>query len=177
MPIVRSFLDIRDSCRIGSQIKSDKFYLDSHQKTVGEYAKLPTRTDLINRLLDSMEGPTKYLEIGVRNPDHNFDHIRADQKLSVDPGFEFAENIADFKMTSDVFFNHLFAGKVLSPDYQFDVVFIDGLHLAEQVDRDISNSLKILKQKGFLVLHDCNPPTEWHARETFECSKTPAGGY
>ncbi len=63
-----------------------------------------------------------------------------------------------------------------NPDILFDVIFIDGLHLAEQVDRDISNSLKVLKEDGFIVLHDCNPPTEWHAREMYAFYHTPAQG-
>jgi len=65
----------------------------------------------------------------------------------------------------------------LTNDVRFDVIFIDGLHLAEQVDRDIKNSLEYLKEDGFLVLHDCNPPTEWHAREDYYYEDTPAGGY
>ena len=60
---------------------------------------------------------------------------------------------------------------------KFDVIFIDGLHLAEQVDRDIINALKYIKDDGFIVLHDCNPPTEWHARENYNYGFTPAGGY
>jgi len=48
------------------------------------------------------------------------------------------------------------------------------LHLATQVDRDIQNAVKYIKDDGFIVLHDCNPPTEWHARESFDFIYTPA---
>lgn len=65
-------------------------------------------------------------------------------------------------------------GEILSMNVQFDVIFIDGLHLADQVDRDIINSLNYIKDDGFIVLHDCNPPTEWHAREDFNFHSTPA---
>lgn len=42
----------------------------------------------------------------------------------------------------------------------FDIVFIDGLHHADQVERDIINSMACLNPGGIIVLHDCNPPTE-----------------
>jgi predicted O-methyltransferase YrrM len=56
--------------------------------------------------------------------------------------------------TSDDFFASL-------PDRQsFDLIFIDGLHTAEQVERDIVNSLRHLSRDGMICLHDINPPTE-----------------
>jgi len=80
-------------------------------------------------------------------------------------------------MTSDLFFEELRQGLILDKDVKFDVIFIDGLHLADQVDKDIINALDFIKDDGFIVLHDCNPPTEWHARETFNYHFSPAGGY
>ena len=59
----------------------------------------------------------------------NFNKIKATKKYSVDPGIEFKENPVDFKMTSDVFLK-LSTNQVLSNDIEFDVIFIDGLHLA-----------------------------------------------
>jgi hypothetical protein len=50
---------------------------------------------------------------------------------------------------------------------KFDLVFIDGLHFSEQVDRDIENSLQHLNPGGTIVLHDCNPTTE--AIGTYPC--------
>ena len=80
-------------------------------------------------------------------------------------------------MTSDEFFRQLQAGEILSRYMQFDVIFIDGLHLAEQVDRDVANALQFVKEDGFIVLHDCNPPTEWHAREDYYFPLSPAKLY
>lgn len=117
------------------------------------------------------------MEIGVRNPSDNFNHINATKKCSVDPGVEYEQNPADFKMTSDDFFRKLSNSELLNNNIKFDVIFIDGLHLAEQVDKDISNSLKYIKNDGFIVLHDCNPPTEWHAREYYRYWHTPAQAY
>ena len=140
-----------------------------------EESKSPTRTDIINYFIAYLNRETIYLEIGVRNPQDNFDHILANTKYAVDPGVEFESNPVDFKLTSDDFFSQLHKGQILSPDIKFDVIFIDGLHLAEQVDRDIAHSLEYIKEDGFIVLHDCNPPTEWHARQDFEYEWTPAG--
>ena len=152
-------------------------YKDSQKKTRLELLKQPKRTEVINFLLSTRDAKTCYLEIGVRNPKDNFDHIIADEKYSVDPGLEFEENPVDFKVTSDEFFELLSEKKILYPEIRFDVIFIDGLHLAEQVDRDILNALKFVKDDGFIVLHDCNPPTEWHAREDYYYTSTPAMSY
>jgi hypothetical protein len=146
-------------------------------KTKLEIEKSPKRHEIINFLLSQFNNATTYLEIGVRNPDHNFNKIDANKKYSVDPGVEFKSNPVDFQLTSDAFFEQLEAQKILTSDTLFDVIFIDGLHLAEQVDRDISNALKFIKSDGFVVLHDCNPPTEWHAREDYYFNMTPAKGY
>lgn len=141
-----------------------------------EYKKQSSRTEIINFILNKFDRETCYLEIGVRNPNHNYAHIKSNKKYSVDPGKEFKTNPVDFKITSDEFFAQLRAGKVLSPDIKFDVVFIDGLHLAEQVDRDIINALDFIKEDGFVVLHDCSPASEWHAREDHNFLETPAFG-
>ena len=125
-----------------------------------EYLKKPSRTEIINYLLSQASGETAYLEIGVRNPDDNFSQIIANKKYSVDPGIEFKENPVGYKITSDEFFELLSDNRILSSAIKFDLILIDGLHLAEQVDRDITNSMKYIKDDGFIVLHDCNPPTE-----------------
>ena len=150
---------------------------DGIRKSKIEIAKNPKRFEIINFLLKQFKGDTTYLEIGVRNPNHNFNKINANFKYSVDPGVEFKSNPVDFQLTSDAFFAALDANKILTPDTLFDVIFIDGLHLAAQVDLDISNAFKFLKPKGFVVLHDCNPPTEWHAREDYYFNMTPAKGH
>lgn len=55
-------------------------------------------------------------------------------------------------MTSDNFFN------IIDISQKYDIIFIDGLHHAEQVDKDIENSLQHLNDNGIIVVHDCNPP-------------------
>ena len=169
-----SFKTLKKYYKTGKKLLNDPIYLEGQKKSKIEFEKKVKRSEIINFLLNKINRETNYLEIGVRNPEDNYSKIKSTNKYSVDPGIEFDKNPVDFKMTSDDFFSYLDQDKVLSKDIRFDVVFIDGLHLAEQVDRDIINSLRYLKEDGFIVLHDCNPPTEWHSRENYYYRMTPA---
>lgn len=170
------FKDIIKKYRIGNSIFKDKFFIDAKSISEVEKNKKPTRTDIINFII-GLTAAENYLEIGVRNPDNNFNKIKSLFKYSVDPGVEYASNPVDFKMTSDTFFSQLNNNTLdkINRDIKFDLIFIDGLHIANQVERDIKNSLKYIKENGFIVLHDCNPPTEFHQRESYDFQKSPAG--
>ncbi len=159
----------------GGRFLNDPFHKSAKALNLLESQKKPLRSDVINFLLGQLTSTDiQYLEIGVRNPDDNFNKIKTSNKYGVDPGVEFPDNPVQFQMTSDDFFNGIRAGKIFEPSFRFDVIFIDGLHLADQVERDIHNALEYLKPTGFIVLHDCNPPTEWHARETYPYQISPA---
>lgn len=135
-----------------------------------ETAKSPKRTEVIN-FCASQRNFENYLEIGVRNPADNFDKIQVPNKTSVDPGIEFVANPVTHKMTSDAFYELWSKNKMA----HYDLIFIDGLHLAEQVARDISNAIDMTTENGVIVLHDCNPPHQIFAREDFTLDG-PAGG-
>lgn len=160
----------------GRSYFKDRFYKDGVKRDNAEHQKTPSRTEIINFLISKLNREISYLEIGVRNPADNFNKINATRKYSVDPGVEFKQNPVDFQLTSDAFFEKLYANEILSSDIKFDIIFIDGLHLADQVDRDIINSMNFIKEDGFIILHDCNPPTEWHARTEHNYINTPARG-
>ncbi|WP_107039460.1 class I SAM-dependent methyltransferase [Brumimicrobium mesophilum] len=166
---------IKDYYNWGGRFLTDPFHIKVADLNKKEADKTPLRSDIINFLLQKLNRDTTYLEIGVRNPAINYDKIISTTKYSVDPGLEFKENPVDFKLTSDEFFSQLRTNKVLSKDLKFDVIFIDGLHLADQVNRDIENALEFIKEDGFIILHDCNPPSEWHAREEHGYRISPAG--
>jgi hypothetical protein len=116
------------------------------------------RDVLINKLIRKYNFKT-YLEIGIDNG-NNFNRINCLYKDSVDPA-EKNYNHANpkYKVTSDVFFK-----SVANEYFKYDIIFIDGLHHYEQVNRDIENSLKHLNEGGFIVLHDCNPKKEIHQK-------------
>jgi hypothetical protein len=127
---------------------------------------VPKRTEIINDLIQSRKYK-RYLEIGVRNPADNFHHINCASKYSVDPGVEFSENPVDFKQTSDDFFSK---NKEFISGNAFDIIFIDGLHRADQCWRDICNSEEVLAPGGCIIVHDVLPPSEDFARESFSRS-------
>ncbi len=118
------------------------------------------RTDVLNHLADTYR-LGRYLEIGVQNPAQNFDKIRCAYKVSVDPD---PGAKASFCMTSDEFFKDGFPRLFVNSSWEtkFDLIFIDGLHQADQVRKDFSNACKELSPHGFIVLHDCNPMEQQH---------------
>jgi len=109
-----------------------------------------SRTSIINYLIEQNNFKS-YLEIGIRYPWQNFDLIKCDIKVGVDP---VVAHDKVFALKSDEFF------KVNKS--QFDLIFIDGDHLEEQVMRDADNSLKALSKNGTIVIHDCYPKQEDH---------------
>lgn len=127
----------------------------------------PRRFELINAIIESRHYET-YLEIGVRDPKDCFDQVRVKSKLSVDPGVECETNLASFKCTSDEFFEGCRRGQWSNAPARWDIIFIDGLHRAEQVWRDIQNALGFISDGGVIILHDCWPPAEGFAREKYE---------
>lgn len=124
------------------------------------------RTEIINNLI-SKNNFKSYLEIGLDNPENNYIHISCETKHSVDPffekdhkngcdlgieNFEKAFKYLTYRMTSDEFFSQC--------DRNYDIIFIDGLHIQEQCGRDIINSLKHLNPGGYIIVHDCIPESE-----------------
>lgn len=109
------------------------------------------RHELINYLIQK-NNYKSYLEIGVEDPSINYDRIKIDNKVCVDPAFKKFPLGFSFSGTSDEFF--------MQNEYKFDIIFIDGLHEAAQAYKDIENSLKALAADGIIVMHDCLPRRE-----------------
>ena len=109
------------------------------------------RYDLINYLIEKNKF-LNYLEIGVFHGE-NIRLVKAAHKDGVDPGHErIVSPEVTYPMTSDDFFE-----LIKGHDIKYDVIFIDGLHHKEQVDKDIENALNHLVPNGYILLHDCNP--------------------
>jgi len=105
------------------------------------------RYDIISTMKSKFK-LSKYLEIGCYERS-TFDLVSPGMTIAycVDPAFG-----GTHAVTSDEFF--------ASNEETFDLIFIDGLHSAAQVMRDIQNSLRWLSYDGFIILHDCNPQRE-----------------
>jgi hypothetical protein len=111
------------------------------------------RIDIINTLIQKYNFRT-YLEIGVQLG-YSFEGINCEYKVGVDPEKHYDK--LTHQMTSDQFFEQ--------NTQKFDIVFIDGLHLHEQVQIDFEHALQCLNPNGIIVLHDCNPTEElWQRR-------------
>ena len=100
------------------------------------------RFDIINHLIE-IYGFKNYLEIGVYRGE-NIRKIIAEHKDGVDPGTE-GEMVPEvnYNMTSDDFFEFIKD----HDEIKYDIIFIDGLHHSDQVDKDIENSLKYFQVK------------------------------
>jgi hypothetical protein len=102
------------------------------------------RYDIINYLI-SKNNYKSFLEIGTQNK-NNYKLININEKSCVDPDLN---SNADYIMTSDEYFKNNFQ--------KYDIIFIDGLHHADYVYRDIINSLNILNKNGSIIVHDVIP--------------------
>ena len=105
------------------------------------------RWNLIQLIIDKYNFKD-YLEIGC-DKNQSFSKIIVNNKVGVDP-----ISGGTIRSTSDDFFKNF--------NNNYDVIFIDGLHYYEQVIKDIKNSLKILNNDGFILVHDCLPRTLAH---------------
>ena len=124
-------------------LKNERF----NKKFNYDWNKTLTRFDIINQIIKTKKFKS-YLEIGCQS-DVNFSKIIIKNKIGVDP-----QSGGTHRMTSDDFFKQ--------NKNKFDLIFIDGLHIYEQVLKDIENSLKILNENGVILIHDCLPAKIWH---------------
>lgn len=93
-----------------------------------------------------------YLEIGIYTGEciHNIrDIVKKCVAVDVSDNMSDKEKIEFNLMSSDEFFDQ-------NSDL-FDIIFIDGDHNYEQVEKDFENSLKILNTFGIIILHDTDP--------------------
>lgn len=134
-----------------------------------------TRTDIINAFIKKYNYRW-YCEIGVEKGE-NFQAINCPIKLGIDPN---PISAATLHIPSDEFFELMkirtdlplhYPDEVLICSYKkepfpcemsngFDIYFIDGLHHADQVERDILNALQHLNPGGVILCHDMLPASK-----------------
>ena len=115
-----------------------KFYKKIHFNFSNDFM----RWNLINKIIQK-KGFTSYLEIGCYQ-DETFSKVKIEKKVGVDP-----ISGGTLRQTSDAFFS-------TNRDF-FDLIFIDGHHVYDQVIKDINNSLGCLNKDGTILVHDCLP--------------------
>ena len=127
-------------------------FVESFNKKIKyNWESFPRRYDIINKIIIK-KNYTSYLEIGCFK-DETFNQINIKKKIGVDP-----VSGGNLRMTSDKFF--------IENKEKFDLIFIDGLHVYEQVIKDIFNSIKVLKENGIILVHDCLPRKLWYQTPT-----------
>ena len=124
-------------------IHGEKFY----KRLNYNWSDYPSRFEIIQKIIEKRKYEN-YLEIGCYK-DSNFSKIKIKNKIGVDP-----VSGGNIKMTSDEFFK--------INNKKFDCIFIDGLHIYEQVREDILNSIKFLSPNGIIIIHDCLPLKIWN---------------
>ena len=124
------------------------FFVERFNKKLNiDFPENIKRWDLIQNIIDKKRYDN-YLEIGC-DKDQSFSKIKVKNKIGVDP-----VSGGNIRSTSDQFFS--------TNTSKFDIIFIDGLHHYEQVIKDVNNSLQILNDNGFILLHDCLPRSIAH---------------
>ena len=101
-----------------------------------------SRIELIDYLIKK-NNYSHYLEIGC-DKDQLFSKVIIKNKIGVDPF-----SGGNVRKTSDQFF--------LENKKKFDIIFIDGSHIYQQVKKDILNSVNFLNDNGVILVHDCMP--------------------
>ena len=152
----------RDHCafyahEVSGHLYGHRYTPSRNNSTVEDF--YASRTDIIQYITQRRK-VRKYLEIGcdmdltfatMKSIDVGVDALISSQvkhsldvSICVDP-----LRGGTHRMTSDEFFQQ--------NNITFDLIFVDGLHEAHQVMRDVFNGLRWLKADGIIVMHDCNP--------------------
>jgi hypothetical protein len=116
-------------------------------------------SDLINSLVHLRQFRGLYLEVGVENG-LTFESVRLRQRVGVDPQPRFRATfltpwIKFHRLTSDAFFE--------KNTQFFDIIYLDGLHTAEQTLKDFHNAMKWLSKEGVIVIDDTIPSDMYSA--------------
>ncbi|MCK5681707.1 class I SAM-dependent methyltransferase [bacterium] len=113
----------------------------------------------ILRFLHEELRPQSYIEIGVEFGTTLRLVGSETQALGVDPApqidGELADNIVLYEQKSDDFFAENDLKSIFNDP--FDLAFIDGLHIFEQVLRDFINLEKFSSVDSLVLIHDCLP--------------------
>lgn len=123
------------------------------------------RNSIINHLICKFNYQT-YLEIGVNNCYH-FADVNIENKTGVEPEPDL-EN-GEYKKWKDNIYVMLSAKffEKMDSNIKFDIVFIDGCLVEDNIMNDVKNSLEHLSANGIVVVHDCNPPSRFLQRDNY----------
>ena len=137
------------------------------------------RGQVMRRLVNLYPEP-RYLEVGVCRG-KTFDQVPAARKVAVDPAFRF-DHVAMQEAHPEATYHPIpsddYFSRHAAPDDEFDVVYLDGLHVYDQTLRDLLNALEHLQPRGVVVIDDTVPPTAMAAireRRDFDAERARTG--
>ena len=140
-----------EECRLTEDRISEQLYGLAYTSTTANRSRREfqsNRMDAVAHITRTFGYTESYLEIGCYKNDL-FDAVQQLNTFQIMVGVDPAQG-GTHRMTSDAFF-------AANTDQYFDLIFIDGLHEADQVFRDIQNALRWLSPNGTILLHDSNP--------------------
>ena len=116
---------------------------------------------LILKRFHELLQPTAYVEIGVARGETLAFALPETKAVGIDPDPKISHQLSDktevFPFTSDAFFDKYDLQKIANG---FELAFIDGLHLFEQVLKDFINIERCASKDTIVLLHDTIPPDE-----------------
>lgn len=165
---------LADYFNFGKRFFNDPEYKEVVNAEIKQRFLEGDRVAVINFLLKRFNRVTSYLELGASDLQSVFYKVNSFHKISV--GYEEAttKNNALYKMDFDQFFCSMRDNEILNSGKKWDLIFINGFHLADSLYSYVLNSLDFLNEDGFIIIQGCNPPTEWHAREKGKYHLSPA---
>jgi hypothetical protein len=124
--------------------------------------------------LHKLACPRTYLEVGTATGTTLA--IAACSSVAIDPHFDLTTNVLRnkercffFQQTSDEFFSHTDPRVLLGGD--IDLVFLDGLHLFENLLSDFIHAERACSPHSIIAIHDCVPGDEFISSRSMD----PAG--
>jgi len=129
------------------------------------------RSDIINQFIKKYSY-NSYLEVGYGDGEtfHKVE-LPLENKTGIDNHVSvFLIGEGTVKITSDNYFR---LNEQLLGNKKYDIIFIDGSHLCEDVENDLKHSLGCLKEGGTIVMHDCNPPNKYYQERIHNPTKAP----
>ena len=115
------------------------------------------KEDIINRLGEKYNYKN-YLEISTRGTGHSFDKVKLENKDCLNYSVSIYKDIKnrDHDIVCLNYDQHLERLK----NQKFDIILVDSYHTVEHTLRDLETALQLVSDKGIIVVHDCNPPSE-----------------
>ena len=116
---------------------------------------------LINEIVRDKKHFLNYLEIGSQFG-YTLEAVRIPNKIGIDPNPMHSLKVMPLGVKSLVFTSDQYFATI-SDSVVFNFVYIDGLHIFQQVYRDFINSINHLSEDGIILIDDVIPVDSYSA--------------